>query len=54
MSEVFSQPDLQEESEFGTNLEPLRRNLRLTPEQRLDRYLAGEDGWRKIIEGASE
>lgn len=52
MSE-FARPDLQEESPFGTNLDFLRRNLRLTPEQRLKRYLAGEAGWRKIIEGAA-
>ncbi len=49
----FARPDLQEESSFGTNLEFLRRNLRLTPEQRLAKYLAGAEGWRNLIEGAA-
>lgn len=49
----FARPELQEESEYGTNLDFLRRNLRMTPTERLQRYMAGEPGWRKIIEGAA-
>ena len=53
MNEEFATTGQQEECPFGTNLDFLRRNLAMTPEERLKRYIAGYEGWRKIIHGAA-
>ena len=49
----FARPDQQEESEFGTNLDQLRANLALTPEERFLKYARREPGMRILMEAAA-
>ncbi len=49
----FADPLQQEETLFGTNLDLVRRNLSLTPEERFLRYAGRAPGMRLLVEEAA-